>query len=84
MSDECGDGVGVPGVPSECRQCGGTSFTWFGHTRNKSQVVEGRLRSGDVEAVVVLGCDECSETLLVKSLDSVVALLSCRAGKELA
>lgn len=84
MSDECVGGMSVPGVPSNCRQCGGSSFTWFGHTRNKSQAAEGRLRSCDVEAVVVLGCDECSETLMVKSLDSIVALLSCEAGKELA
>ncbi|TCM37743.1 hypothetical protein [Novosphingobium sp. ST904] len=59
-----------------CKECGSTGLTWFAHSRNKSQVVEGRLKTSDVECLFVLGCEACSETLRVATTDEVAALLS--------
>lgn len=66
----------VPGAPSECKECGGTSLTWFASTRIRNDVVQGRLRTNDTECVFVLGCDECSETLHVAKADTIAELLA--------
>lgn len=66
----------VPGAPSECKECGGTSLTWFASTRIRNDVVQGRLRTNDTECVFVLGCDECSETLHVAKADAIAELLA--------
>lgn len=68
---EAGTGV----APTECGNCGSTSMTWEVSSRNNSGVVEGRLRTGDVESICVLGCDDCSETLAVVPTHTAVAAL---------
>ncbi len=71
----------IDGVPSECKECGGTSLTWFAQSENKSGVQEGRLRTHEVSSVFVLGCDDCSETLRVVSADKIAALLNKPAAQ---
>jgi len=71
----------IDGVPSECKECGGTSLTWFAQSENKSGVQEGRLRTHEVSSVFVLGCDDCSETLRVVSADKMAALLNKPAAQ---
>lgn len=68
--------IQVPGAPSECKECSGTSLTWFASTRIRNDVVQGRLRTNDTECVFVLGCDECSETLHVAKADTIAELLA--------
>lgn len=59
-----------------CRECGSDALTWFAHYRNRSQVVEGRLKTSDVECIFVLGCDACSETLRTVPADEMAAKLT--------
>lgn len=66
----------VPGAPSECKECGSTSVSWFASTRIRNNVPQGRLRTNDTECVFVLGCDECSETLHVAKADMIAELLA--------
>lgn len=68
-------GADVLAVPRECRNCGGTSLSWDVSNRNNSGVVEGRLRTGDIDSICVLGCDDCSETLAVIPTRTAVAAL---------
>lgn len=60
----------------ECKNCGSSSLSWFSSVRVTSGVVEGRLRSNEVEPIFVLGCDECSETLAVVSGGKVAEFLN--------
>lgn len=73
----------VPGAPSDCKECGSTSVSWFAHTRIRNDVLQGRLRTNDTECVFVLGCDECSETLHVAKADTIAELLdSAHTGHQ--
>ena len=69
---------GADVAPTECRNCGSTSLTWEVSSRNNSGVVEGRLRTGDVESICFLGCDDCSETVKVVPTAAFVAALIAR------
>lgn len=65
----------TPSKVTKCRECGGTSLTWYPQQKNGSGVQEGRLRTHEVECVFFLGCDECSETLAFVSADKIAASL---------
>lgn len=64
------------GEELECGNCGSHALTWAATMRNRSGVVEGRLRTSDVECVFVLGCDDCSETVRICTDDDVAARLT--------
>ena len=59
-----------------CRECESTSLTWQAVNTNKTGIAEGRLRTHEVTCVFVLGCDDCSETLLTVSADRVAEQLN--------
>lgn len=61
---------------NKCPKCGGENLTWDQTSRNKSGVVEGRLRTNEVTVVFFLGCNECSATVQVVSCDGIVAHLN--------
>lgn len=61
---------------TDCRVCGSDALTWAIHSKNDSGVQEGRLRSSEVQCLFVLGCDECSETLLVVNADTVAMAMN--------
>ena len=65
-----------------CKECGGSSLLWFVHYHNRSQVVEGRLRTGDVECLFVLGCEECSATQRTVAADKVAAMLALQRAAQ--
>lgn len=69
----------TPGPITQCRECGSTALTWYSNNLNRSQVQQGRLRTGDVECVHFLGCDDCSETLAMVGADQLGALLNGQA-----
>ncbi|CAD0363838.1 hypothetical protein QYG06_17900 [Xanthomonas euvesicatoria] len=69
----------VSGVPEACKHCGGTAFEWFAHKRAASDVVDGRLRTHEVQCSFVLGCLDCSETLMVVAADTIAGMLSTRS-----
>lgn len=62
-----------------CKDCGSTSLTWHTSNLNRSDVQQGRLRTGDVECVHFLGCDDCSETLAMLGAEQLSALLNSQA-----
>lgn len=66
----------VPGTPSKCKHCDGTDFEWGTSNTIVNTVVQGRLTTHDVACVFVLGCVDCSETLLVVKADAIAALLN--------
>jgi hypothetical protein len=75
----------VPDMPSTCKHCGGDAFEWFPHNRVASDVTDGRLRSHDVACNFVLGCMDCSETLMVVAADKIASMLTTHpqpAAKE--
>lgn len=64
-------------VPATCHHCGTSTFTWYCQAYNKSNhIVDGRLTMHDIDVRFFLGCDECSETLMVVSGDAVAHLLT--------
>lgn len=64
------------GLREVCRECGSEALSWFAHNQNRSQVVEGRLKTNDVECVFVLGCDACSETLRIVTANEIAARMT--------
>ena len=61
---------------TQCKECGSSALTWYSSNLNRSDVQQGRLRTGDVECVHFLGCDECSETLAMVGIEQLTALLN--------
>jgi hypothetical protein len=55
-----------------CGNCGSVKLSWNCTTRNIGGVGDGRLRLSDVSVIFYLGCDECSETVQVRTSDEVV------------
>ena len=67
--------MSIPKI-TECRECGSKSLTWQTHNKNVGQAQNGRLNAHDIQCQLVLGCDECSETLAVVSADKVATWLT--------
>jgi hypothetical protein len=65
--------------PAECKVCGSSHLTWQSTIVNRSDVQQGRLNTRDVECLFMLGCDECSETLMTLSADKVAGLMNASA-----
>ncbi|WP_443692715.1 hypothetical protein [Pseudomonas sp.] len=65
----------MPSKVCKCRECGGTSLTWYSHIKSNSAVAEGRLRTNEMSCVFFLGCDDCSETLAWVDADQIAAYL---------
>lgn len=59
-----------------CKECGSTALTWQTSIINRSNVMQGRLNTNEVECIFFLGCDECSETLATVSADKVASALN--------
>ena len=62
--------------PQICKECGSDQLSWSSSVQNTSGVVEGRLRSHEIRPIFFLGCDECSETLLIISGDEVANIMT--------
>jgi hypothetical protein len=61
-----------------CKNCGGTSTSWFPTNRVNSVAVDGRLKSNEISCDFVLGCDDCSETLRVVSADDIARQMNAK------
>ena len=68
--------LSVPGTPSKCKHCDGTDFEWATQNTINTPVVQGRLTTHNVTCMFVLGCVDCSETLLVVKADAIASLLN--------
>jgi hypothetical protein len=67
-------------IPKECRECGDEELKWFAGVQNVGGCVDGRLRLHEVQPIFYLGCECCSETMLVVHADEIAALLNAQAG----
>lgn len=67
---------------TECRECGSKDLSWFSSNTIRNDIQQGRLNTNDVQCLFVLGCNACSETLLILGADAVAKLLNeqTRAG----
>lgn len=70
--------INVSSVTS-CKHCGGTHLTWQTSIVNRSNVVQGRLNTNDVQCVFFLGCDSCSETLAMISAEKMAVQMNAAA-----
>lgn len=63
-------------MPAKCKECGGSELAWFASLRNSGTAQDGRLRLHEVQPIFVLGCEECSETLMVVHGDEIAGILN--------
>ncbi|MGP5893981.1 hypothetical protein [Pseudomonas aeruginosa] len=59
-----------------CKHCGSQDQSWHTHNVVRGPVQDGRLKVGEVECQFVLGCNRCSETLVVLSADRVADMMN--------
>lgn len=63
-------------TPTSCKECGSKSLTWFVRNEIHSGIQQNRLNTNDVTCLFVLGCDDCSETLMLVSADNIAARMN--------
>jgi len=56
-------------LPTHCSTCESKKLSWAYHCLGAPDISDGRHRTGEIAVVVYLGCDECSETVFLESLD---------------
>ncbi|ELQ8317471.1 hypothetical protein ACM73L_31480 [Pseudomonas aeruginosa] len=59
-----------------CKHCGSQDQSWATNIVSRGEAQNGRLRLSDVACQFVLGCNRCSETLMVLSADRVAGLMN--------
>ena len=69
-------------IPDTCRECGEKSLTWSASVHNAGHCVDGRLRLHEVRPIFVLGCECCSETMMIVSADEIADLLNTRGTND--
>jgi hypothetical protein len=53
-------------IPKVCRECGESSgLTWFADVVNRGGCQDGRIKLNEVQPIFYLGCEYCSETMLI-------------------
>jgi hypothetical protein len=57
-------------ITTTCPSCKSAHLVWSPTVTNETGVADGQLRVHDVTSYAVLGCEECSETVLKVSMDS--------------
>lgn len=62
-------------APNTCHVCGSNDLAWQTVNRNIGPSQDGRLRSSEVQCIFFLGCNDCSETLMVRNADQIAQLL---------
>lgn len=60
---------------TECPNCGGKNLSWGQTCINQGQAQDGRIRMSEVECSFFVGCDDCSETVMIVSADKIVDFL---------
>lgn len=63
-------------IPAACSNCERTAMSWFPSLKVVNPIQNGRLMVSDVKPIFVLGCDDCSETLLVVEAEVIAGLLN--------
>ena len=65
-------------IPAACRECGNEDLTWFSGVENTGGCQDGRLRLHEVRPIFYLGCECCSETMLIVHADEIADILNAR------
>lgn len=63
-------------IPKICKECGGTDLAWYAFSWHNSGIADGRLRLNEVQPMFGLGCEECSETLLVLPASEIANMIN--------
>ena len=63
-------------IPERCKNCGEQQMDWFADVQNVGGAQNGRIRLNEVRPIFVLGCECCSETLLVVEASKIAAVLN--------
>ena len=63
-------------TPRRCPECGSADLKWASDVHNTGTCVDGRIRMNEVRAIFTLGCEYCSETVLVVPGDVIAAQLT--------
>jgi hypothetical protein len=66
-----------------CPECGSTDVSWHCHTKVNGAAPDGRLRAHEVDAIFVLGCNYCSETIDIKTSEEIAASLTRPAAPDM-
>lgn len=59
------------GKVTQCKACGSDDLFWYSHIHNHSSVQHNRLNTNDVTCLLMLGCNDCSETLMTVKADRI-------------
>jgi hypothetical protein len=59
-----------------CTACGSQNLTWHCQPQNRGGAQDGLLKINEIGVTFFLGCDECSETLLLVQGDEVAERLT--------
>jgi len=59
------------GKTTQCKACGSDDLFWYSHIHNHSTVQVNRLNTNDVTCLLILGCNNCSETLMTVKADRI-------------
>ena len=60
-------------IPNKCKA---ESLFWYADVRNCGHVQNGRLRLNEIAPIFVLGCEECSETIMVVDASEIAIILN--------
>lgn len=63
-------------IPDRCKECWSDNLEWFSGVRNNGGFQDGRIRMHETDVIFFLGCNCCSETLLVLTGDEVAKWLN--------
>ena len=62
----------------KCPECNGENLTWESDVKNNGGCVDGKIRLNEVEAIFILGCDNCSETIKVVQAHKIAECLNAK------
>ncbi|SCW91976.1 hypothetical protein [Pseudomonas sp. NFACC05-1] len=63
--------ISLVGKVALCKACGSDDLFWYSHIQNHSTVQHNRLNTNDVTCLLILGCNNCSETLMTVKADRI-------------
>ncbi len=69
-------------IPKYCRECGESELSWTVSVHNNGHCENGRLRLDEVTPIFILGCEYCSETMLVVQAYEIATMLNDQMTKN--
>lgn len=66
----------MAGLSLTCKNCGSSDLTWDDGVQNLSGVQDGRMKLNEMQAILILGCEQCSETIVVVPVSVITDFLN--------